>query len=216
MEVITLEAKAREAGKTQARIARQAEEVPCVLYGRGEEPCTFQVPELAMRDLIYTDKFHRVNVIIDGTTYDCVLKDVDFHPVTDRVIHADFYVLHPNEKVNIKVPVHFNGTARGVRNGGVQQEFVHRIAIRCLPKDLPNYLSIDVTDMKIGQSILVRDLDSEGVELMAPADSTLVSIRRPRLVIVLDEDEDEEGAEGAEGVEGAEGAEGEEATDAAE
>jgi len=70
--------------------------------------------------------------------------------------------------------------------------------------------------MKIGQSILVRDLDSEGVELMAPADSTLVSIRRPRLVIVLDEDEDEEGAEGAEGVEGAEGAEGEEATDAAE
>ena len=105
-------------------------------------------------------------------------------------------MLHPNEKVNINVPVHFNGTARGVRNGGVQQEFVHRIAIRCLPKDLPNYLSIDVTDMKIGQSILVRDLDSEGVELMAPADSTLVSIRRPRLVIVLDEDEDEEGAEG--------------------
>jgi len=214
MEVITLEAKAREAGKTQARLARQAEEVPCVLYGRGEEPRTFQVPELAMRDLIYTDKFHRVNVIIDGTTYDCVLKDVDFHPVTDRIIHADFYVLHPGEKVNINVPVHFDGTARGVRNGGVQQEFVHRIAIRCLPKDLPDYLGIDVTGMKIGESILVRDLKSEGIELMAPADSTLVSIRRPRLVIAIDEDdEDEEGATATDGADGADGADGEEAAE---
>jgi len=205
MEVITLEAKAREAGKAPARAARKAEEVPCVLYGHGEEPRAFQVPELALRDLIYTDKFHRVNIIIDGTTYDCVLKDFQMHPVTDKVTHVDFIVLHESEKVKIKVPVHYEGTARGVRNGGIQQEFVHKIAIRCLPKNLPESFTVDVSNLKIGQRILVRDMENEGLEILAPADSPLVSIRRPRLVIALDDDEDEEGEEGAEGAEGGEG-----------
>lgn len=207
MDVITLEAKAREAGKAPARAARQAEEVPCVLYGHGEEPRAFQVPELALRDLIYTDKFHRVNVVIDGNTYDCVLKDYQMHPVTERVIHADFVVLHPDEKVKIKVPVHYEGTARGVRNGGVQQEFIHKIAIRCLPENLPESFKVDVTGLKIGERILVRDMENEGLEILAPQDSPLVSIRRPRQVIALDEDEDEEG-EGGEGAEGGEAAEG--------
>ncbi len=210
MEVITLEAKAREAGKTAARAARKAEEVPCVLYGHGEEPRSFQVPELALRDLIYTNKFHRVNVVMDGKTYDCVLKDYQMHPVTDRVIHADFVVLHEGEKVKIKVPVHYEGTARGVRNGGIQQEFVHKIAIRCLPKNLIESFTVDVTNLKIGERILVRDMENEGLEILAPQDSPLVSIRRPRQVIAIDEDEDEEG-EGAEG----EGGEGEDAAEEA-
>lgn len=213
MEVITLEAKARTAGKSQSRSARRAEEVPCVLYGHGEEPRSFQVPELAMRDLIYTDKFHRVNVVIDGKTFDCVLKDYQMHPVTDRVIHADFVVLHPKEKVKILIPVHYVGTARGVRNGGVQQEFIHKIAVRCLPAQLPESIAIDVTGLKIGERILVRDMESEGFEILAPKDSPLVSIRRPRQVITLDDDE-EEGAEGAEGA--AEGGEEAPAEEAAE
>lgn len=201
MEVITLEAKAREAGKAPARAARQAEEVPCVLYGSGEEPQAFQVPELALRDLIYTDKFHRVSVAIDGKSYDCVLKSADFHPVTDRVIHADFQLLTADERIKVRIPVHFDGNARGVRNGGIQQEFVHKIAIRCLPKDLPDYIAVDVSDLKIGERILVRDVELDGIEFMAPGDATLVSIRRPRQVIEIDEDEDEDG-EGGEGAEG--------------
>lgn len=213
MEVITLEAKAREAGKAQARAARQAEEVPCVLYGHGEEPRSFQVPALALRELIYTDKFHRVNVIIDGNTYDCVLKDYQMHPVGDNVIHADFVVLHPNEKVKIKVPVHYEGTARGVRNGGVQQEFIHKIAIKCLPENLLESFTVDVTNLKIGERILVRDMENEGLQILANGDSPLVSIRRPRQVIVIDEDEDEEDGEGAEGAEGADGESSEEASE---
>jgi len=203
MEVITLEAKAREAGKSQARAARKAEEVPCVLYGHGEEPRAFQVPELAMRDLIYTDKFHRVNVVIDGATYDCVLKDYQMDPVSDRIIHADFIVLHPGEKVKIKVPVHFEGTARGVRNGGVQQEFIHKIAIKCLPENILESFTVDVTNLRIGQRILVRDMENEGLQILANPDSPLVSIRRPRQLIVLDDDEDEEGAEAESGAEAA-------------
>ncbi|MGA1495806.1 MAG: 50S ribosomal protein L25 [Rhodothermales bacterium] len=213
MEVITLEAKAREAGKSQARAARKAEEVPCVLYGHGEEPRAFQVPELAMRDLIYTDKFHRVNVVIDGATYDCVLKDYQMDPVSDRIIHADFVVLHPGEKVKIKVPVHFEGTARGVRNGGIQQEFIHKIAIKCLPENILESFTVDVTNLRIGQRILVRDMENEGLQILANPDSPLVSIRRPRQLIVLDDDEDEE--EGGEAASGAEAAD-ESADEAAE
>lgn len=214
MEVITLEAKARTAGKSQSRSARRAEEVPCVLYGHGEEPRSFQVPELAMRDLVYTDKFHRVHVVIDGKTYDCVLKDYQMHPVTDRIIHADFVVLNPNEKVKVRIPVHYVGTARGVRNGGVQQEFIHKIAVRCLPSQLPESIAIDVTGLKIGERILVRDMESEGFEILAPKDSPLVSIRRPRQIIALDDD-DEEGEEGAADVaeEGGEDAPAEEAAE---
>jgi large subunit ribosomal protein L25 len=210
MEVITLEAKAREAGKSQARAARRAEEVPCVLYGNGDEPRAFQVPELALRDLIYTDKFHRVHVVIDGTTYDCVLKDYQMDPVSDRIIHADFVVLHAGEKVKIKVPVHFVGTARGVRNGGVQQEFVHKIAIKCLPENILESFSVDVTNLRIGQRILVRDMENEGLQILANPDSPLVSIRRPRQVIAIDEDDEEDGEESA-GADGGAEAEAEEA-----
>lgn len=216
MEVITLEAKAREAGKAHARAARQAEEVPCVLYGHGEEPRAFQVPELALRDLIYTDKFYRVHVIIDGTTFDCVLKDYQMDPVLDKVTHADFVVLHPAEKVKIKIPVHYEGTARGVRNGGVQQEFMHKIAIKCLPENLLESFTVDVTNLKIGQRILVRDMENEGLQILANGDSPLVAIRRPRLLIAIDDDEDEEGEEGAAGEDGAEGADGEASEEAAE
>ena len=127
------------------------------------------------------------------------------HPVTDKVTHADFIVLHENEKVKIKVPVQYEGTAYGVRNGGIQQEFVHKIAIRCLPKNLPESFTVDVTDLKIGERILVRDMENEGLEILAPADSPLVSIRRPRLIIEIEEEEDEEGEEGVEGAEGGEG-----------
>jgi large subunit ribosomal protein L25 len=184
-----------------------------VLYGHGEEPRAFQVPELAMRDLIYTDKFHRVNVVIDGATYDCVLKDYQMDPVSDRIIHADFVVLHPGEKVKIKVPVHFEGTARGVRNGGIQQEFIHKIAIKCLPENILESFTVDVTNLRIGQRILVRDMENEGLQILANPDSPLVSIRRPRQLIVLDDDEDEE--EGGEAESGAEAAD-ESADEAAE
>jgi large subunit ribosomal protein L25 len=216
MDVITLEAKGRVAGKVATKAVRREEQVPCVLYGQGEEPRIFQIPEISMRELVYTDQFHRVSINLDGEAYDCVLKRTDFHPVTDSIIHADFYVLHPGENVTIRVPVHFNGIAEGVREGGVQQEFVHKIAVTCLPKNLPDFIEVDVSSLTIGQSILVRDISVEGVEIKAPGDSTLVSIDRPRAIIVVEEEEDEEGLEGEEGEEGVEGegaAEGSEASE---
>jgi large subunit ribosomal protein L25 len=208
MEVITLEAKARPAGKTAVKAARREEAVPCVLYGHGAEPRSFQVQEINLRDLIYTDQFHTVAIQLDGTQYDCVLKDVDFHPVTDRVIHADFQVLNPKEKITIKVPVHYSGNAIGVRNGGSLKTFVHKIAIKCFPENLPEFLSVDISKLKIGQSILVRTFNVPGIEIKAPADQTLVSIIRPRTALSIEEEEEEEAAAAAAAAAEGEAAEG--------
>ncbi|MDG1753530.1 MAG: 50S ribosomal protein L25 [Rhodothermales bacterium] len=198
MEVITLDAKAREAGKKAAKAARKEGNVPCVLYGRGTEPCTFEVPELSLRDLIYTDEFHTVAVEVDGKSYNCVLKSVDFHPVSDRPIHVDFLMLKEGEHITIPVPIHFSGIPMGVRNGGTRKTFLNKLAIRCMPENLPDHIEIDVTKLKIGESILVRDLKLENIEIKAAMDQTLIAIARPRVIIELDE-EGEEGEEGEDG-----------------
>ena len=205
MDVITLDAKAREAGKKSVKAARREEEVPCVLYGRGTEPLSFQVPALSLRDLIYTDQFHTVTVNLEGESYNCVLKSVDFHPVSDKPIHVDFIMLKEGEYITIGVPIHFEGTPMGVRNGGTRKTYLNKLVIRCLPQHLPDNIEIDVTKLKIGESILVRDLEIENLEIKAAPDQTLIAIARPRVIIELDEDEEgEEGEEGAEGEEVAE------------
>ncbi len=194
MDVITLEAKARPAGKTAAKAARREDSVPCVLYGHGTEPRTFSVPRLSLRKLIHTNEFHTVKVILDGETYSCVLKDVAFHPISDYAIHADFQVLNAKEKITIKVPVHYSGNAVGVRNGGSLKTFVNKVAIKCLPEYLPDFLSIDISKLKIGQSILVRTLNLPGIEIKAPMNQTMVSVVRPRTALSIAEEEEEEAA----------------------
>lgn len=215
MEVINLEAAKRAAGKTATKAVRREGYVPAVVYGSEEEPMPIKVAELDLRPLIYTDEFHRVSVNVDGNSYECILKDVDYHPVTDRVRHADFQVLHPGQQIKLSIPVHFMGTAIGQKEGGLAQTFVNEITIKALPKDLPNFFEVDITEMKIGDSVMVRDLDREGIEILTPADQTLVTITIPRAIIELEEAEAEEEAALLEGEE-AELAEGEEAPEGEE
>ena len=119
MNAITLEATTREVGTKASRALRRTGNVPCVLYGHNVEPVTFQVPELALRPLIYTDEFHQVELIIDGQQWTCMMKDIDFHPVSDRPIHADFQVLKRGEKITVVVPVQLTGTPLGKLEGGI-------------------------------------------------------------------------------------------------
>jgi large subunit ribosomal protein L25 len=221
MEAINLEAARREAGKSATKQVRREGYVPAVVYGSEEKPMPIKVSELDLRPLIFTDEFHRVSVDVDGTSYECILKDVDFHPVTDRVRHADFQVLHPGQRIKLNIPVHFKGTAIGQKEGGLAQTFVNEISIKALPKDLPNFFEVDITEMTIGDSVMVRDLDREGIEILTPSDQTLVTITVPRAIIELEEAEaaaEEALLEGeeAEGVEGEEAPEGEEGAEAAE
>ena len=213
MDVITLEAKARPAGKTAAKAARREDSVPCVLYGHGAEPRTFSVPRLSLRKLIHTNEFHTVNVVLDGKTYTCVLKDVDFHPISDQAIHADFQVLNAKEKITIKIPVHYSGNPIGVRNGGSLKTIINKVEIKCLPEFLPNFLDIDISKLKIGQSILVKTLSLAGIEIKAPANQTMVAVVRPRTLLSIEEEEEEEAAAAAAALAAEEGAEAVEAED---
>ncbi len=195
MVTITIEAQPRETGKRVARAIRRQGWVPCILYGHHVEPIPFQIPESKLWPLIYTTETHLVKLQINGKTWDCILKDVEFHPVTDRPIHADFQVLQQTEKITVTVPVRIVGTSVGVQRGGVLQLVTHELEVTCLPKDIPSHIDIDVTNLDIGDAVHVGDLQFEGLKFEDAPDQTVVVIAAPQVGGV----EEEESAEGEAG-----------------
>ena len=196
MEAITIQAAPREAGKKAARRARREGNVPCVLYGRHAEPVAFEVPELSLKPLIYTSELHVVHIEVGEQAWDCVMKAVDFHPVTDRPIHADFMVLQRGEALTLTVPVQFHGTPIGQKEGGDTQKLVHELQIHCLPKDIPSHLDVEIGHLAIGDSIHVRDLDLPGITIAESPDKTVVSVVPPRGGLGTEEEGVETGALG--------------------
>lgn len=199
MDAIKINANPRTPGKSGARAARRAKEVPAVLYGNGFEPVTFQIPELDMRPLIYTAETHRVELTVEGETYDCILKDYDMHPVTDRTYHADFLVLRAGETLTMTVPVQYRGTPIGVKEGGDLDVYRNEITVVVLPKDIPSHIDVDVSGLGIGDSVHIQDVDlPEGVVFDGTENVTLAIVSAPRLEVEeVDEDVDVLGAAGA-------------------
>jgi len=206
MNFVTLEAQPRTPGKRETREVLKAGLVPCILYGAATETLSFQVPQLALRPLIYTEQFHRVKVELDGQTHECIVKRIDFHPTEDVPRHVDFQRLTVGSEIQLRVPVTFVGASPGVIAGGTPQEFVHKISIICLPKFIPDNIEVDISDLEIGDSILVRDISVDGVTFNTPADQTLIAITRPREieveVVTVEDEMDEVEGEGEEGEEG--------------
>ncbi|GIV58701.1 MAG: hypothetical protein KatS3mg042_1614 [Rhodothermaceae bacterium] len=195
MDTITLEAKPRAVGSKQARALRQQGEVPCILYGHNVEPMAFSVHELALRPLIHTDEFHQVEVKVDGKTWKCILKAVDFHPVTDRPVHADFQVLKAGEKVTVTVPFQFQGTPRGQKDGGIPRAVLNEVEIVCLPKDIPSHIDVDVSNLEIGDVLHISDLNIPGIEFHAAPEQTVYIVTAPRGGMVAEADEEAEEGE---------------------
>lgn len=193
MDVIQIEAKERRPGSKYARAARRAEEVPCVLYGRHVDAVSFQVPELSLRPLIYTDETHRVLIKIDGNEWECILKDIVMHPVTDRPHHADFQVLHQGEKITLVVPIQYHGTPVGQSEGGDTQVIMNEIEVSCLPKDIPSHIDVDISGLAIGDALHVSDLGGEGIEFRSAPGQTIVTVVPPRTEEELEELETEVG-----------------------
>ena len=181
MDTITLQAEARTPGKTTSKQIRREERVPCVLYGPHTEPVHFSLGVLEMRPLIYTHEQHRVTVNLDGEAYDCLLKHVDFHPTKDVPTHADFIALTAGEAITVTVPITLQGTAPGVKAGGTISNPLHELEIRCLPKDIPGHIDVDVTKLEIGDSIHVSDLDLGDLEVLTEGSRTIVSVAAPRV-----------------------------------
>lgn len=182
MDAITIDAKPRETGKKAAKAVRNAGMVPCILYGRHQEPVTFQVPQLTLKPLIYTAETHRVTLKVDGGQWDCILKDMAFDPVTDVPIHADFQALQAGEKITLTVPVRYIGTPVGqIQSGGETNVVAHELHIRCLPQDIPASIDVDITHLAIGDSIHTRDLNLPNLEFVDGDDMTLVTVASPRV-----------------------------------
>lgn len=210
MDVITLEAESRDTGSKAARNIRRSGQVPCVLYGSDVDAVSFKVPALSLRPLVYTDETHKVEVKLNGDSWSCVMKDVDFDPVKDVPIHADFQVLQPGKKITLTVPVRFHGIPVGQKNGGDTQAILTEMKLRCLPEDIPSAIEVDISELRIGESVHVEDLEQEGLEFSASPQQTVVTVVPPTILEVEpaapeEEVEEEEIAEEGEVADTAEG-----------
>ena len=205
MKSITINGSQRESvGKKATKALRNAGQVPCVLYG-GDKPVHFSAPELAFSKLVYTPNAHTVVIELDnGTTLNAVLQDIQFHPVTDRILHVDFYQLFEDKEIALNIPVNLVGNSRGVKNGGVLRKNNRKLRIKALPANLPDFIEIDITPLKIGDKVAVGDLPNEGYSFLHTDNTVVCQIKTARTAIIDDEDEEEEEGEEATAEGGAE------------
>jgi len=205
MKSITIKGSKRESvGKKATKALRNAGEVPCVIYG-GDNIVHFAAPEVSFNKLIYTPDVHTVVVDLDGNKTNAVLQDIQFHPVTDEILHIDFYEFHEGQEITMEIPVHSEGIPKGVKNGGVLRFNLRRMTVRGLAKNLPDYIVANVTPLKIGQKLYVTAVASEDYKIMHPDNTVICQVRTSRNVSLIgvdeDEDEDDEATEGEEGEE---------------
>lgn len=186
-------------GTKEARNLRRNGEVPCVVYG-GEQPIHFSAPKLAFRDLVYSDVAKSAAIELNGNQVNAVLQDIQFHPVTDEILHIDFIQLVDGKPVALEVPVKLTGNARGVRNGGKLKQVLRTLKIKSTPDSLLGEILVDIAELRIGQSIRVSDVKPEGFEILNAESAVICTIKTARNAV---EDEEEEGGEEAEGAEGA-------------
>ncbi|MFZ9977428.1 MAG: 50S ribosomal protein L25 [Candidatus Kapaibacteriota bacterium] len=182
MSEIALKAQKRGTGKKAAKAVRNSGLVTGVYYRNGVEPIPIAVHPLNMRPIVYTAAANIINLEIEGSDapLSCMLKDITFDPVTDAIVHFDLFGVSNENVVDFNVPVKLVGQSAGVREGGVLEHILHKLNVTCLPKDLPQQLDVDITELKIGQSLHVRDLSYPGIKINVVGDATVVAISAPR------------------------------------
>jgi len=202
MKSITIQGTKRESvGKKSTKALRDAELVPCVVYG-GTEPLNVSAEERAFKGLVYTPEAHTVSIEIDGQVIPAVLQDIQFHPITDRILHVDFYQLADDKPVVMEVPVRITGRSKGVVAGGVLRQSFRKLKVKAIPANLPDEVVVDVTPLRIGNKLYIGGIKTEGYSFMHPDNAVVVAVKMSRNAMKGgaaaqdDEDEDEVAAEG--------------------
>jgi large subunit ribosomal protein L25 len=162
-------------GKKDAKILRRNEQVPCVMYG-GKEVLHFSALEKAFKDLVYTHHMYLVNLDIDGTMYRAIMKEIQFHPVSDRILHIDFVEVATDREVVVSLPVEITGNSVGIRAGGKLRQRKRYIKVKGLIADLPDVLTVDISDLDIGQSIMAADLKYDRIEILESPRDMVVGV----------------------------------------
>ena len=196
MKSITIKGSQRESvGKVATKALRNAGKVPCVLYG-GETPMHFSADELSFKELVYTPNAYTAVIELEnGETFEAVMQDIQFHPVTDKILHVDFYQLFKDKPVTMNIPVRLEGNSPGVRNGGRLLFRKRKLSVKALPDLLPDEITVNINKLRIGGKIAVDTLRTGDFTIMHPDNITVVQVKASRNVVEdEEEDEEEEGA----------------------
>lgn len=182
MSEITLKVDKRtEFKKSTSNQMRKAGFIPGIYYIHGGENIAIKASELSLRPVVFTSESKIINLEIEGESkpFSCILKNVQFDPITTRIIHFDLIGLKEGEKINLEVTVALNGNPVGVKEGGLVQFILHKLNVSCLPKDIPSHIDLDVTNLNIGDSIKVSDIKIENVEIMNEETQVIVQVVPP-------------------------------------
>ena len=187
MKSINVKGTARPAtGKKASRDIRKAGAVPCNLYGeaKGENglplALSFSATQEELRKLVYTPDIYSVNLNIDGKEYKAIMKELQFHPVTDALLHVDFYEITETKPIVMEVPIKLNGLAEGVKAGGKLAASVRKLKVKAPYTAIPEKLNIDVTNLGLGKKIAVEDVKIEGLKMVNPADACVAEVKATR------------------------------------
>lgn len=195
--------KREDLGKKASKHLRKEGFVPCNLYGEQKEDgkpvaLAFAAPMSELRKIVYTPHIYVINLNIDGEHHTAILKELQFHPVTDALLHVDFYAVNDQKPITIGIPVKLVGLAQGVRDGGRMNLSVRKINVTAPYQQIPEHLDIDVTKLKIGKSIKVGQLSFDGLTMATPKDVVVCSIKMTRSATASSDTSDEAEEEGGE------------------
>ncbi len=197
MKTVSLSGSLREnVGKKDAKKQRKEGRVPCVIYG-GKEQKHFSLDQKDFKKIIFTPEIFIIKIELDGKTFETILQDIQYHPVTDIVLHADFLELVPGKAVTLAIPVQLEGTAPGVIKGGRLQLKLRKLRMKGLVEDMPEHVVLDISGLDIGNAIKVKEVPGEKLQFLDPANAVVVSVKAARGV-----SEEELAAEGEGGEEG--------------
>ena len=198
MKSISIKGSKRESvGKVATKALRNAGMVPCVIYG-GKTPIHFSAEEKAFKNLVYTPNVYTASLDIDGQKIPAVLQDIQYHPVTDKIIHVDFYQTFDDKEITMKIPVKLTGTSPGVLNGGSLRFTNRKLRVKALPANLPDFVSANISKLKIGNKLFVTSLATKDYTFMHPDNTVVVQVRTSRNATIMVEDDDEETEEATE------------------
>ena len=192
MKTVSLSGSLREnVGKKDTKALRKAEMVPCVMYGSGEEQVHFATEAKNFKKILFTPETYIIDFNVNGKVYKTILQDVQYHPVTDNVLHADFLIVKEDKPVTVTLPVALEGSAAGVMRGGKLKKGVRKVKVCGLLKDLPDYINVNISGLNINEAIKVKDLNIENVTPVTPGYTVIAAVNMARGAVVSAEESEE-------------------------
>ena len=188
MKSITIKGSKRESvGKSATKALRNAGQVPCVLYG-GSEAVHFSAEEKAFKNLVYTPNVYTATIDLDGESVTCILQDIQFHPVTDKILHIDFYQLFDDKEVTMEIPVNLVGNSPGVMIGGALRFPKRKLKVKALPANLPDTIDADISKLEIGDKLFVSEVSIANCTILHPENTVVAQVRMSRAATATEEE----------------------------